>query len=132
MYIEGRGVSQDNAEAAKWFGKAAEQGNAKAQCNLGMMFFQGKGVSQDDDEAIKWLSMAAGNVEPFALNHLGKMHANGEGVEQNYVVAYAFFKFAIDFGYEAAQKSFETLSEKMTSAQITEAEKILRGEGIAF
>ncbi len=37
MYDKGRGVSQDYAEAVKWYRKAAEQGHASAQHNLGVM-----------------------------------------------------------------------------------------------
>ena len=36
---------RDYAEAAKWYRKAADQGRAKAQLSLGMMYFVGKGVS---------------------------------------------------------------------------------------
>ena len=35
MYRNGQGVTQDNAEAVKWYRKAAEQGYAAAQFNLG-------------------------------------------------------------------------------------------------
>lgn len=31
MYYDGEGVPQDFTEAARWFGKAGEQGHAKAQ-----------------------------------------------------------------------------------------------------
>ncbi len=34
MYQEGKGVQQDDAEAVKWYRKAAEQGNAEAQYRL--------------------------------------------------------------------------------------------------
>ena len=37
IYDEGRGVRQDDAEAARWFRRAAEQGQAHAQNNLGLM-----------------------------------------------------------------------------------------------
>jgi TPR repeat protein len=35
MYSQGQGVPQDETEAAKWFRKAADQGNATAQWYLG-------------------------------------------------------------------------------------------------
>ena len=54
MYKEGKGVPQDDAEAVKWYRKAAEQGHADAQTILGMMYKEGKGVPQDDAEAVKW------------------------------------------------------------------------------
>ena len=37
-YANGDGVEQDYAEALKWYMKSAEQGNAKAQNNLGIMY----------------------------------------------------------------------------------------------
>ena len=47
MYFKGRGVSRDYNEAAKWYNKAAEQGVAYAQNNLGSMYYDGRGVSRD-------------------------------------------------------------------------------------
>ena len=44
----------DYPQAVKWFRKAAEQGNAFAQFNLGQIYTQGKGVPQDYAEAVKW------------------------------------------------------------------------------
>ncbi len=51
MYAKGQGVSQNDAKAAKWFRKAADQDHAAAQSNLGLMYAQGKGVAQNDAEA---------------------------------------------------------------------------------
>jgi uncharacterized protein len=34
MYAKGRGVTKDDAEAAKWYGKAADQGNSEARARL--------------------------------------------------------------------------------------------------
>ena len=38
MYVNGTGVSQDYTKAAQWFQAAADQGNAYAQHNLGVMY----------------------------------------------------------------------------------------------
>jgi TPR repeat protein len=48
MYYSGQGAAQDYAEAAKWFRKAADQGNVNAQARLASMYFWGQGVPQDD------------------------------------------------------------------------------------
>jgi TPR repeat protein len=34
-------------KAIYWYGKAVEEGNAKAQNNLGLMYLHGQGVEQD-------------------------------------------------------------------------------------
>ena len=59
MYHKGKGVPQDDAEAVKWYRKAAEQGNADAQNWLGWMYQNGKGVPPDDAEAVEWYRKAA-------------------------------------------------------------------------
>jgi len=59
MYDRGEGVPKDYETAAKWFTKAAEQGFAEAQFNLGGMYEFGDGVPQDFDAALKWYSKAA-------------------------------------------------------------------------
>jgi len=58
MYIDGAGVPQDHFEGIKWFLKAAEQGLAMAQRNLGMVYEKGLGVSPDRTEALKWYQRA--------------------------------------------------------------------------
>ena len=59
MYAQGRGVDQDYPQAFIWFSKAAEQGHAEAQYNLGVMYVNGDHVVQDDVEAVKWFNKAA-------------------------------------------------------------------------
>jgi TPR repeat protein len=58
-YENGQGVPQDYAEAARWYRKAAEQGNAIAENSLGLMYYQGQGVPQDYVQAHLWLNLAA-------------------------------------------------------------------------
>ncbi len=52
MYLEGRGVPQDDAEAVRWHRQAAEQGLAEAQFSLGGMYLDGRGVPEDDATAV--------------------------------------------------------------------------------
>ena len=65
MYENGEGVEKNQAEAVKWYRKAAEQGLEGAQCNLGIMYENGYGITKDLDEAVKWYRKAAeqGNAE---------------------------------------------------------------------
>jgi hypothetical protein len=59
MYYNGRGVPQDYVQAVKWWRKAADQGDALAQSNLGRIYGDGQGVPQDYVQAVKWLRKAA-------------------------------------------------------------------------
>jgi hypothetical protein len=58
MYANGDGVPKDSAEAVKWYRKAAEQGNAVAQNNLGAMYARGDGVPKDLVQAHAWQNIA--------------------------------------------------------------------------
>jgi uncharacterized protein len=87
MYKRGDGVTQDDAEALKWYRKAAEQGDAVAQYNLGVSYYNGEGVLQDTIAAHMWFNIAAAN------------------------------------GINAAVKNRDTLAEKLTKADIIEAQK---------
>ena len=59
MYAEGQGLPRDHTEAGKWFRKAPDQGDAKAQANLGVMYANGPGVPEDLILSCMWLNLAA-------------------------------------------------------------------------
>ena len=58
-YEKGVGCEKDENLAFYWYKKAAEQGNAIAQYNLGLCYKKGEGVEKNIDEAIKWFSKCA-------------------------------------------------------------------------
>ncbi len=70
--------------AIKWYQKAAEQGLASAQVNLGQMYDSGKGVVQDHKTAFKCYRSAADQEDSTAHHNLGVMYKNGRGVVRNY------------------------------------------------
>ena len=60
MYADGKGVKKDDAQAAEWYRKAAEQGHAGALFSLGVMHFNGEGsVKRDEKQAILLIRKAA-------------------------------------------------------------------------
>lgn len=69
MYDNGEGVSQDHGQAMDWYRKAADQGYADAQLNLGVMYAKGEGVPQDLARAHKWLSLAATQGDADAIKN---------------------------------------------------------------
>ena len=54
MYHQGKGVKQDYSKAREWYEKAAKQGHATAQDDLGFMYANGKGVEQNLAKANEW------------------------------------------------------------------------------
>jgi TPR repeat protein len=50
MYANGYGVAKDYQEAVYWYRKAAEQGRADGQNNLGVMYENGYGVTKDSHQ----------------------------------------------------------------------------------
>ena len=62
--------------------EAADQGHAKAQYNLGLMYYEGQGVAQDYSAAMKWFRMAADQENAKAQYSLGLMYHQGQGVAQ--------------------------------------------------
>ncbi|CEM62739.1 Sel1 repeat protein (fragment) [Treponema phagedenis] len=46
MYDNGEGTAVDKNQAFYWYTKAAEQGVAEAQYNLGRMYSNGEGTSR--------------------------------------------------------------------------------------
>ncbi len=48
----------------KWYRKAAEQGVADAQYNLGSMYYDGQSVTQDYVQTHMWLNVAASSFPP--------------------------------------------------------------------
>eukprot|EP00729_Bicosta_minor_P018105 gene18105-biopygen21239 len=103
MYYTGKGVKQDHVEAAKWFRKSAEAGDAVAQNNLGNMYDNGDGVEQDYVEAAKWYRMAAEAGDATAQYKFGNMYNDGNGVEQDYVEAAKWFRKSAEAGHAKAQ-----------------------------
>jgi TPR repeat protein len=69
----GQGVAKDPVEAVKWYHKAAEQGDADAQFNLGVCFDNGEGVAKDPVEAVKWYRMAAEQGDARARKKLERL-----------------------------------------------------------
>jgi hypothetical protein len=68
----------DYATALRLWRPLAEQGNAPAQSNLGVMYLDGKGVPRNYAEAAKWFRLAADQGRAKAQNNLGAMYLDGK------------------------------------------------------
>ncbi len=88
----------DYATALREFRPLAEQGDAKAQYNLGVMYGNGEDVPQDYVQAHMWFDLAASSIPPGPP---------GEG-------------------RDSAVNNRDIVAKVMTPAQISEAEKLAR------
>ena len=75
-------VTQNDAEAFRWYKKAADQGDAKCQTIVALMYLHGRGVSEDDAEALRWYNKAAGQGYAVAEYDLGNVDYYGQGVNR--------------------------------------------------
>jgi uncharacterized protein len=119
-------ATQDYAAAVDWYRKAAEQGNAIAQYNLGDMYRIGEGVPPDYEATASWYRKAAEQGHARAQNNLGVMYDRGEGVRQDHVNAHMWFNLAAASGFNEAARSRNMLARHMTPEQVAEAQKLAR------
>jgi len=147
-YLNGVGVPQDQAEAVKWLRKAAEQGfekalellqqikddpdleqirkaaeqgDAEAQFQLGECYRLGTGVAQDIEEAAKWYRKAAEQGHAVAQHSLGVFHLHGFGIAEDREKAVEWFRKAAEQGYE---DSINVLKQMENPQEETELERI--------
>ena len=122
-----QGSAQVSEEKVMQLRKAAEQGDAGAQTNLGACYGNGWGVPQDYGQAVKWYRLAAAQGVAKAQSNLGVCYDRGYGVPQDDVMALKWFNTAIESGGFEEAKTFKAkLLERMTPEQIAEAQKLSR------
>ena len=90
-------------EAVKWYRKAAEQGHAGAQNNLGVCYENGYGVTKDYYEAVKWYRKAAEQGLADAQCNLGLCYEFAKGVTKSITEAVKWYRKAAEQGYANAQ-----------------------------
>lgn len=75
--------TQDFKSAREWYTKAADQGDAEAQTQLGNLYDKGIGVTQNYIKAVEWYTKAVNQNNHNAQYLLGKMYEEGRGVSQS-------------------------------------------------
>ncbi len=109
MYEMGLGVKQDYPEAAKWYQKAAIQGDREAQKKIVEM--RKKGLSSASLPPVP--DNFKGNItDPQTQHDLGVMYFKGVGVQKNYATAYRWFYMAANQGHARAQNNLAVMLSK--------------------
>lgn len=98
-----------NGKIDEWR-KAAKQGNAEAQFNLGLCYTKGEGVAKDEVEAAKLYRKAAEQGNIPAQLRLGVSYFSGEGVPKNFAEAVKWFRKAAEQGNASAQMNLVALN----------------------
>jgi len=88
----------DYATALREWRPLAERGLAKAQYNLGAMYYYAEGVPQGYAEAAKWWRKAAEQGYASAQYGLGVSYEQGQGVPQDHAEAVKWYRKAAEQG----------------------------------
>ncbi|KAF9108568.1 Myblike DNAbinding domain-containing protein, partial [Mortierella sp. AM989] len=97
----------------EWYQKAAGQGNAAAQDNLGDMYYYGYSLNQDYSKAVEWYQKATNQGNASAQGNLGDMYRYGHGhlyqhgfgVDKDYSEAIKWYQKAANQGNADAQNN---------------------------
>ena len=85
-------MPKDLGKAAELYQKAADQGNADAQVNLGWLYQMGEGVPKDLRKAAELYQKAADQGNARAQFNLGWLYENGWGVPKDLEKQHSFIK----------------------------------------
>jgi localization factor PodJL len=102
-FAEGRGVAQNNEEAALWLDRAAKMGLAPAQFRLGSLYEKGLGVKKDLAAARDLYKAAADQGHGKAMHNLAVLYAEGIDGASDYHAAAHWFRAAADRGLTDSQ-----------------------------
>ena len=131
-YYKGDGIVKNEAEAVKWFRRAAEQGHVLAQYNLGLSYYNGEGVVKNEAEAAKWYRKAAEQGDADAQCKLGNCYRDGYGIVKNDIIAYKWFLLSTAQGNQTAKKNMEVAEKKLTPEQRAEGQRLATEWQAAF
>ena len=91
------------SEAVRWYRLAAEQGLARAQLSLGLMYANGRAYRRTMPTAVRWYRLAAEQGNDFAQWRLGNMYNYGWGVPEDDAEAVRWYRLAAEQGNDFAQ-----------------------------
>jgi len=115
--LDGDGMAVNEAEAAKWLERAANQNVPVAAYRLGTLYERGHGVPADPTRAVQWYATAAKAGNRKAMHNLAVAYADGTGVAKDLVVAAQWFTRAANLGLADSQFNLAVLYERGMGVQ---------------
>lgn len=124
--------SQDYAQAAEWYRKAAAQSHPLAQFNLGVMYANGQGVVRDDAQSAHWFDKAAQQGDAGAQYRLGKScHraslGSAENAPESRIEAYKWYHLAAAQGYQGSDAACASVILHMTREDVAAGDARVAG-----
>jgi len=109
MYHNGLGAEQSYEKAFYSWLKAAKQGNAPAQFQIGYFYDVGKGqIPKDRLIALKWYRKSGSQDYAEAQRHIGYIYSDGiDGISQDYLKAGEYFYLSAKNGNSESRKIIE-------------------------
>lgn len=111
-YFGNLGYVKDKIKAVKYWTKAANNGNAEAQYNLGICYSQGDGVAMNKQTAFYWYQKAANNGHSSAQYNLGCCYYDGKGCTQDRSKARQWWQKAANQGDPDAQEALRKVKSR--------------------
>ncbi|WKL20181.1 cell division protein PodJ [Agrobacterium tumefaciens] len=102
-YTDGRGVTADRAEAAKWYKLAADRGLAPAQYRLANLYEKANGVERNLSEAKRYYTLAADQGNAGAMHNLAVLLASDAAGQPDFSAAALWFIKASELGVRDSQ-----------------------------
>ena len=88
--------TKQTAEAVEWIKKAAVQGHAAAEFQMGQMHDFGFGVPQDDRQALEWYQRAAGHGSAAGQRSVGDFYQKGRAIPADAAAAVRWYQHAAE------------------------------------
>ena len=95
--------------------RAANNGNAKAQFDLAIMYANGRGTQKNEKLAFNWFHKSARNNYAPAKHYMGISFLQGRGVRKQKELARYWFKLAIQQGYKNSLNYLSQLNQSLAN-----------------
>ena len=116
----------DEASDLRQLVEDAENGNARAQYELGIRYRDGTHIEKNYALALKWLTKAAMQGQVDAQLGVAVSYNNGEGTLPDRIKAYAWYLVASMNGNERARVKQRIYASTLNERQLIEGQKLAK------
>jgi uncharacterized protein len=111
VYEKGGSLPENQAEAARWWLRAAKEGDDDAQVAMATKLLNGQGVAQDFEQGRYWCHEAAKQNDASGGYCMAYMYQHGLGVSSDLKQARKWYEGAAKGGHRRAIKALAQMEE---------------------